>query len=56
MTDIVIAAAIRSPIGIFQGSLSSLSAVEIGTQVMQALIKKPALQRRLLTRSYSVMC
>lgn len=40
MTDIVIAAAIRSPIGIFQGSLSSLSAVEIGTQVMQALIKK----------------
>lgn len=40
MTDIVIAAALRSPIGTFQGSLSSLSAVEIGTQVMQALIEK----------------
>lgn len=40
MTDIVIAAALRSPIGTFQGSLSSLSAVEIGTQVMQALLKK----------------
>ena len=40
MTDIVIAAAARSPIGTFQGSLSSLSAVEIATQVMQALIKK----------------
>lgn len=40
MTDIVIAAALRSPIGTFQGSLSTLSAVEIATQVMQALIKK----------------
>jgi len=40
MTDIVIAAALRSPIGTFQGSLSTLSAVDIATQVMQALIKK----------------
>lgn len=40
MTDIVIAAALRSPIGTFQGSLSTLSAVDIATQVMQALIKQ----------------
>ena len=40
MTDIVIAAALRSPIGTFQGSLSTLSAVDIATQVMQTLIKK----------------
>ncbi|TBR41211.1 acetyl-CoA C-acetyltransferase [Marinomonas agarivorans] len=36
--DIVIVAAGRSPIGTFNGSLSSLSAVEIGTQVLTKLL------------------
>ena len=38
--DTVIVAATRSAIGSFGGSLASLSAVEIGTQVMQGLLGK----------------
>ncbi len=38
--DIAIVAATRSPIGSFGGSLAPLSAVQIGTQVMQNLVQQ----------------
>ncbi|MCP4791462.1 MAG: acetyl-CoA C-acetyltransferase, partial [Gammaproteobacteria bacterium] len=38
--DTVIVAATRSAIGSFGGSLASLSAVQIGTQVLQGLLSK----------------
>lgn len=38
--EIVIVAAGRSPIGAFNGSLSSLSAVELGKQVLSGLLEK----------------
>jgi len=38
--DIVIVAAGRSPIGSFNGSLSSLSAVDLGRQVLTSMLKK----------------
>ncbi len=38
--DTVIVAATRSPIGSFGGSLASLSAVDIGTQVLQGLLQQ----------------
>ncbi|MFD1385085.1 acetyl-CoA C-acetyltransferase [Rhodanobacter aciditrophus] len=44
----VIVAAGRSAIGAFQGALSPLSAVQIGTQVLQGLLKKhPALVKQI---------
>ena len=42
--DTVIVAATRSAIGSFGGSLASLSAVEIGTQVMQGLLNKAGVE------------
>ena len=42
--DTVIVAATRSAIGSFGGSLASLSAVEIGTQVMQGLLNKAGIE------------
>lgn len=40
MTDVVIVAATRTAIGSFGGSLSSLSAVELGATVIRSLIEK----------------
>ena len=40
MTDVVIVAATRTAIGTFGGSLSSLSAVELGATVIRSLIEK----------------
>ncbi len=40
MRNVVIAAAARTPIGVFGGSLSSLSAVELGTTVVRHLLQK----------------
>ncbi len=40
MTDVVIVAATRTPIGAFQGALAPLSAVELGSQVVKALLDK----------------
>lgn len=40
MKDVVIVAAGRSAIGAFQGSLSSLSAVELGTQVIKGVLAR----------------
>lgn len=40
MKDVVIVAAGRSAIGSFQGSLSALSAVEIGSQVIKGVIER----------------
>jgi acetyl-CoA C-acetyltransferase len=42
--DTVIVAATRSAIGSFAGSLASLSAVQIGTQVMQGLLSKAGVE------------
>lgn len=44
-TEIVIVAAGRSPIGTFNGSLSSLSAVEIGTQVLSGLLDQQPIMK-----------
>jgi len=40
MREVVIAAAVRTPIGSFNGSLSSLSAVELGRIVIEAVIER----------------
>lgn len=40
MQDVVIVAATRTPIGVFQGALSSLSAVELGAIVIRSLLDK----------------
>lgn len=40
MRDVVIVAAGRSAIGAFQGSLSSLSAVELGTQIIKGVLER----------------
>lgn len=40
MRNVVIVAATRTPIGAFMGALSSLSAVQLGTTVVQALLAK----------------
>ncbi|BFM49077.1 acetyl-CoA C-acetyltransferase [Marinomonas sp. THO17] len=44
----VIVAAARTPIGAFNGALSSLSAVQIGTQLLQGMLaKQPTLQEHI---------
>ncbi|MDC0728717.1 acetyl-CoA C-acetyltransferase [Phytobacter diazotrophicus] len=40
MKDVVIVAAVRTPIGCFQGALSHHSAVELGSYVVQALLDR----------------
>mgnify|MGYP003365782562 CR=1 FL=1 len=40
MKDVVIVAAVRTPIGCFQGALSPHSAVELGSYVVQALLER----------------
>ncbi|MDW5501097.1 acetyl-CoA C-acetyltransferase [Pseudomonas lundensis] len=40
MQDVVIVAATRTPIGSFQGALASLSAVDLGTVVVKALLAR----------------
>lgn len=40
MMDVVIVAATRTPIGSFHGALAPLSAVELGTTVICALLEK----------------
>ncbi|CAI8796227.1 acetyl-CoA C-acetyltransferase [Kosakonia quasisacchari] len=44
MKDVVIVGAVRTPIGCFQGALSRLSAVELGSQVVHALIERSGVQ------------
>ncbi len=43
-TDTVIASACRTPLGTFQGGLSSISATELGSVVIQEAIKRAGLQ------------
>lgn len=43
MQNVVIVAATRTPIGAFQGALSSLSAVELGATVIRSLLEKTAI-------------
>ena len=43
MTEVVIASAVRTPIGKFGGSLSSLSSVDLGTIVAKAAIERAGL-------------
>jgi Thiolase, N-terminal domain. len=40
MHEVVIVAATRTAIGTFQGALATTSAVELGSVVVQALLKK----------------
>lgn len=42
MQDVVIVAATRTPIGSFHGALAPLSAVELGSVVIRALLEKTA--------------
>lgn len=44
MKDVVIVAAVRTPIGCFQGALSRHSAVELGSLVVQALVERSGVQ------------
>ena len=43
MTDVVIVSGVRTPIGKFQGGLSSLSAVKLGSLVLQEVLKRAGL-------------
>lgn len=44
MRDVVIVAATRTPIGAFRGALSALSAVELGTVVVQRLLEQSGIE------------
>jgi len=44
MKEVVIVGAVRTPIGCFQGTLSRLSAVELGSTVIRALIERSGIQ------------
>ena len=44
MTDIVICSPLRTPVGGFLGSLSGLSAADLGTQLLTALLERTGLQ------------
>ncbi len=48
MKEVVIVAAGRSAIGAFQGGLAPLSAVEIGSQVIEAVIKRAGIDKDLV--------
>ena len=48
MKEVVIVAAGRSAIGAFQGALAPLSAVEIGSQVIEAVIKRAGIEKDLV--------
>ena len=48
MKEVVIVAAGRSAIGAFQGALAPLSAVEIGSQVIEAVIKRAGIEKELV--------
>lgn len=52
MTDIVITHALRTPIGKFAGALSSLSAVELGTHAVRAVVKQSGLDPALVSEIY----
>ena len=43
MKDVVIVGAVRTPIGCFQGALSSFTAVELGSMVVKALVERSGL-------------
>src|SRR5689334_3208278 len=43
MQEIVIVAAARTPVGKFQGALSSLSAIELGSVVVRETVKRAAI-------------
>ena len=40
MSDVVIAGATRTPVGAFNGALSSLTAAELGTVAIQAALER----------------
>ncbi len=44
MKEVVIVGAVRTPIGCFQGTLSRLSAVDLGSTVIRALIERSGIQ------------
>ena len=44
MTDVVIASAVRTPIGKFQGTLASFTAPQLGSHAIQAAVQRAGLQ------------
>lgn len=52
MQDVVIVAAVRTPIGSFGSSLKSLSATRLGAAAIAAAVKKAGLEPRLVTDVY----
>ena len=56
MTDIVIAAALRTAIGKFGGTLAKTPAPELGATVIRALLAKTNLKPSRSPRSYLVRC
>ena len=48
MKNIVIASAVRTPIGSFQGSLSSIPATMLGTKAIEGAIKKININPKLI--------
>ena len=51
MTDIVIIDAKRSPVGSFNGSLSSLTAHQIGSQVISGVLESSGLHKNEITET-----
>lgn len=50
--NVVIASAVRTPIGSFQGSLSSLSATELGGIVVRSVVEKAGILGRQVNEVY----
>ncbi|MBX7152801.1 acetyl-CoA C-acyltransferase, partial [bacterium] len=45
MKEVVIVSAVRTPIGTFQGSLSSINATRLGALVVEEAIKRAGIQK-----------
>ncbi|HXX49432.1 MAG TPA: acetyl-CoA C-acetyltransferase [Myxococcota bacterium] len=52
MTDVVISSACRTPIGAFQGALSSLSAAELGAIAVREAVKRAGIEPKQVERAF----
>ena len=52
MTDVVISSACRTPIGAFQGALSSLSAAELGAIAVKEAVKRAGIDGAKVERAF----
>ena len=48
MNEVVIVSAVRTPLGCFMGSLSNLSAVDLGVQAVEGALRKINLDKSLI--------